>query len=238
MMTRKLLVVFASGALIAMACLGLAWALGGKDFRQGFSEDGDGWSWTIGDDDYKGPRKSREFAFDGGQPITVAVPVDLHFTRGDVAKMVVKGPAAAIDRLEWTGQTLSLRGNGMLRHGFDVTIVAPQINGINVDAAADVDLAGLDQEEFRLVSRGAVDLAATGKVRSLFVDSSGASDIDFALVDAVDATVKIAGVGDIDLAATGTVDIDISGAGNVTLRKKPQVLRKSVSGVGSVDEAY
>lgn len=239
MMTRKLLVVFASGALIALACLGLAWVVGGNDFRGGFSEDGEGWNWTIGDDAAaKGPKKSREFAFDGSQPITFAVPVELHFTRGDVARMVVRGPAATIDRLEWTGQTLKLTGKGVVRHGFDVTIVAPQIAAINVDAAADIDLAGLDQEEFRLGSNGAVDLTATGKVRRLFIDSAGASDIDLAGVEAVDATVRISGVGDIDLAATGTVDVDIAGAGDVTLHKKPQVLRKSIGGIGSVDEAY
>jgi hypothetical protein len=237
-MLKKLLIVAASGALLALATLSLAWVVGGKDFRDGFS-DGEGWSWTIDDgEEYKGPKKTRDFVFDGAQVVTISIPVDLRFTRGDESKMVVEGPAEAIDRLEWKDGRLTLPGEGHLRNGLAVTIVAPQIQGLDIESAADIDLAGLDQDSFSLKAGGAVELVAAGRVDTLDLIADGAGELDLARVAAKDAKVRINGVGEIDLAATGNVDIAINGAGTATLHKKPATVKRRINGVGEINHAY
>ena len=50
--------------------------------------------------------------------------------------------------------------------------------------------------------------------------------------------MRIDGVGNAEIAATGKVDSQISGAGNLSLHRKPATLNSTIAGVGSVDHDY
>ena len=240
-MFRKLLIVFASGTILSIVAFGAAWAVGGDQLRAEFAR-GHGWHWTIGDaedgEEDRGPRKDRTFAVDPGARVAMSIPVELSFTRGDKAEMVVSGPAAVVDRLVWKDGRLSLPAGTGMRHGLKVRITAPEITGLDLDAPGEVTLTGLDQERFALRSEGAVDLDASGKVRQLAISSEGAGSIDLARVEADDATVRIDGVGSVTLGATRMVDVEINGAGKVTLVRKPQTLRSRLNGIGAIDHEY
>lgn len=238
-MLKKLLIVFASGTVLCIVALGLGWVIGGKEMHDAIQNGGDySISWDDEDEAVKGPRKSREFQVDGGQTLAMEVPVDLHFSRGDQAKMVVTGPADAIDNLVWKNGHLSIKGGTRLRRALRVTIVAPQIAGLDLEAPGDITLAGLQQDQLRLKSAGAIDLDAKGKVRQLFVNTEGASSLDMEELAVEDATVRIDGVGSVSIAASHLVDVIINGAGNVTLHRKPTQLRSEINGVGSIDHDY
>jgi hypothetical protein len=237
-MLKKLLIVFASGTVLCIVALGLGWVIGGKEMHDAILEGGD-YSIDFSDkEDADGPRKSRDFTIDGGQTLAIEVPVDLHFSRGDEAKMVVTGPAEAIDRLVWTNGRLSIKGPSLRGRALRVTIVAPQIAGLDLEAPGDITLAGLEQDQLRLKSAGAIDLDAKGKVRQLFVNTEGASSLDLERLAVEDATVRIDGVGSVSIAASHLVDVIINGAGNVTLHRKPTKLRSEINGVGSIDHDY
>lgn len=237
-MFRKLLIVFASGVILSIVAFGAAWVVGGDQLKRDFAAH-DGWHWTIGEDeDDKGPRKDRTFAVAPGAQVAMAIPVELSFIRGDKAEMVVSGPATLVDKLVWENGRLSLPGNVHMSRGLKVRITAPEITGLDLDAAGDVTLTGLDQEQFTLRSDGAVDLDASGSVRKLFITSEGAGNIDLGEVRAADATVRIDGVGNVILGATRLVDVEINGAGNVTLVRKPETLRSRLHGIGNIDHDY
>lgn len=236
-MLRKLLIVFASGVILSILAFGLAWVVGGEKLHKQLA-DGNGWTLTIGDDDHNGPRKERSFAIEPGARLAMELPVDLSFTRGDKTEMIVSGPAAVVDKLVWQNGRLSLPGGIHMRHGVKVRITAPEITGLDLDAPADVKLKGLQQDRFALNSRGPVDLEAEGKVRQLFVTVAGPGDVDLGKVEGQDATVRVDGVGDVTLGATGTVDVEINGVGNVSLVRKPRVLRSGIHGLGSIDRNY
>ena len=68
--------------------------------------------------------------------------------------------------------------------------------------------------------------------------SSGAGAIDLSGVRAEDARVRLAGLGDIDVNAGGRVDVEISGAGQVSLHRKPMQLVSRVTGIGTIDQDY
>lgn len=235
-MTKKLLIVFASGVVLTFVAFALAFATGGKDLRSAFRGETD-FNWTLGDE-YKGPKKDRAFTVDGGQTLTMEIPVELHFTRGDEARMIVSGPAEAVDRLVFENGRLAIKGDKSLRHGLDVTIVAPQLTALDMEAPGDVTLSGLQQDQFRLKSAGAIDLDADGRVRSVSIRTDGAADIDLDKLEVEDATVRVNGAGDLSIAATGIVDVEVNGVGSVTLRKKPAKLRTEINGVGSIDHDY
>lgn len=236
-MLRKLLIVFASGVILSIVAFGAAFAIGGDRFTRELDEK-HGWGIHSDDGDFKGPRKTRSFALQSGSQIAMEVPVELVFTRGDRPEMTVSGPAGVVDRLVWEGGRLSLQGSRSIHGGLKVRITAPEIAGLDLDAPGDVTLNGLDQENLRLNSRGAIDLEASGKVNRMFVTSEGAGDIDLGRVQGHDATVRIDGVADVTLGATGTVDVEINGAGNVTLVRKPATLRSRMNGIGDIDHDY
>lgn len=237
-MLRKLLIVFASGVILAIVAFGAAWAVGGDKLRREIAENG-GWQWTIGDDkEDHGPTATRTFAVEPGATLAMEIPVELTFTRGDKPQMVVTGPAKVLDRLTWQNGRLGIAGHFRTHRGIEVRITAPEITGLDLDAPGDVTLTGLDQEKFTLRSEGAIDLSARGKVRKLFITSDGAGDIDLGHVEAEDAIVRINGVGDVTVGASNLVDVEINGAGNVSLVRKPGTLRSQINGLGSIDHDY
>jgi len=239
-MLRKLLIVFASGVILSIVAFGAAWITGGEKLRQEWAS-GHGWHVNIDDDDDDhGPRKTRSFAIQPGSQLAMDVPVDLDFTRGDKTEMIVSGPADLVDQLVWANGRLSLDGTVNRHHSrsIKVRITAPEIGGLAFDAPGDVTLAGLDQRNLTLKSRGAIDLDASGKVDTVNVASEGAGNIDLEKLAARDATVRVDGVGNVTIGATGTVDVEINGAGNVSLVKKPAVLRSRLSGIGNIDHDY
>lgn len=235
-MLRKLLIVFASGLVIAIVALSAAWMAGGKELRAQVA-DGDV-DWNFGGERYGGPRVARQFALASGARLVMALPVDLEFRRGAQAGMTVEGPKDAVDRLVWENGRLSLPEHGHVRDSIKVTIVAPEITDLNLDAPAEVELRGLDQGELRLTARGAVDLDATGRVRKLWVTSEGAADIDVAELDNEDAVIRVHGVGNVEAAPVNLADIEVNGAGNITLKKRARTERAQVHGVGSVEHVY
>lgn len=233
-MIKKLLVVFASAAALALLSISAAFVVGGSDFR-GAIADGD-FHWG---EEYDGPMATREFAFDTGKVLTIDAPVNLRFERSETVSMKVEGPKDAMKDLVYENGELSLKGSHRhLRHGLTVTVTAPTLAGLVLDAPGDVELVELQQDAIEIRSSGAADIDASGTVRKLTLEADGAADLDFREVKAKDASVQINGAGDVDISATGAVDIEINGAGSVTLHAKPASVTSQINGVGSVDRAY
>ncbi len=239
-MFRKLLIVFASAAVLSLVALAGAWAIGGRTFTRDFAHN-DGWTFTIGDDDDandKGPDKTREFAIEPGAQIAMEVPVELTFTRGDVPRMTVEGPSRVVDRLLWDHGRLSIDGKLHSGKGLKVRISAPEIRGLDLDAPGNVTLVGLDQQDLKLTADGAIDLDAQGKVRKVFVTADGAANIDLGKVQSEDATVRVNGAGSVTMGPSRLADIEINGVGNVSLTRKPEIEKTRINGIGTVDHDY
>jgi hypothetical protein len=233
-MIRKLLVVFASGLLIAVVSLSAAFVIGGPEMAARF--DKGGWSFD-GDGDQ--PSISRTFAFEGIKTLTVEVPMSLTFTKGDKPEMIVSGPEKLMNALRWENGRLWRDGKGIhFGKGIEVSIAAPQLPDLVIEGASEAELAGLDQPSLSIDAAGALDLTGKGKVATLKIGTRGASNVDLSAVEARDATIDIAGAGDVDIAANGKVDATISGAGDITLHRKPAVLTSRINGAGSINHSY
>lgn len=238
-MIRKLLIVFASGLALSIALLSAAWVIGGEELLRRAPTDFGGW--TIGHDHrhHHGRTESRTLDFDAGKVLTIDAPVTLRFTRGTETRMTVEGPGRMVERLNWHDGTLSSERKGRwFGAPLEVTITAPQLAGLVLHGASDVALIALDQPSLAIDAHGAVDLEASGKVGRVTVTSRGAGDIDLERLEATDAAIDIGGVGDVDVNASGNVDAAISGAGDITLHRKPATLNSRINGFGSVHHDY
>jgi hypothetical protein len=237
-MTKKLLVVAASGLVLAILLLSAAWVVGGQAMVTAIHHGG--WNFTFDDDDHDhGAKQTRSFTFDPAAPLTVDAPVHLHFTRGDHVSMTVSGSPALVSALHWDNNHLSINDGPIIRHHeLRVEIVAPRMPPLNLNGARDVNLENLSQDELRINLSGAGNVEASGKVHVATVSSSGVGNVDLGDLDATDATVSVAGAGNIDVNASGKVNANVAGAGNVTLHRKPAQLTSQISGIGSVEQDY
>jgi hypothetical protein len=144
-----------------------------------------------------------------------------------------------VEALRWENGRLFLAdSHPAIQHTLQVTVVAPQVPGVTLKGAGDVELNGLAQPTLAVELSGAGNIEGNGKVDTLSIAGQGAGNLDFSALETRDATVKASGIGNVEIAATGKVDVSISGAGNVSLHKKPAELRSSITGVGSVDHDY
>jgi Putative auto-transporter adhesin, head GIN domain len=235
-MTRKLLIIFASGLFFAIVLLSSAWVIGGPTMLARIEKDG-GFGFNFDDD--SGPKTTRNLVLGDIKTLTIAGPVTLKYTKGTTSDMVVSGSEKLMKRLRWENGKLSLDGHSFsMGGGLTVTITAPQLPDLELRGAGDVELVGVDQLRLSIDSAGAVDLTGDGKVETLLVDTKGASDVDLSELIAKDAKVSIAGAGDVDINASGKVDASIAGAGDITLHQKPEVLTSSIHGAGSIEHDY
>jgi hypothetical protein len=234
-MTKKLLIVFASGLMLSLILLSSAWLVGGEALSKRIGER-KGWNVTHRDG---GPEIRRELVFNPDLPLTISAPVTLRFTRGEAVSMTVSGTKKAVDAMVWEGGKLTA-GSG-IHFGDDdieVSITAPRLSALILSSAVKARLEGLDQPSLKVETRGAVDLEASGRVGSLDVSTAGASDLDFEDLAAQDAKVVTRGASDVTIAATGKADVEINGVGSVSLRRKPAELTSRIHGIGSVDNDY
>lgn len=89
-----------------------------------------------------------------------------------------------------------------------------------------VTVASLDSIEVS----GAVDVNGEGQLETYELVASGASDVDFRDLTAVDVTIEISGASDVNLYASGSVTGDVSGASDVTVDGDPSDVRVETSG--------
>lgn len=239
-MTKRLLVVAASGLVLAILLLSAAWVSGGPAMIAAVHHGGWNIDFDDDDDDHDhGATATRTVTFNADAPLTIDAPVHLHFLRGNHVSMTISGAAPQLAGLRWQNNRLALaEGVTITHHALKVEIVAPHLPPLTVNGAGDVDLDGLDQRDLRIQLSGAGNIDANGKVHTASVTSSGAGNVDLSDLHATDATVSVAGVGNIDVNASGKVNANVAGAGNITLHRKPAQLISQVSGVGAVDQDY
>lgn len=243
-MTKKLLVVAASGLVLAILLLSAAWVVGGPAMVTAIHKGH--WHVAMDDDDDDhyhdhdhGAQVTRSFTFNPDAPLMLDAPVHLHFMRGDHVAMTIGGSAPLMSALHWENNHLSMNDGPVIsRHALQVEIVAPRLPPLTVHGTGNVSLENLQQHDLRIDLSGAGNVDATGTVHTAKVTSSGAGNVDLGELNATDATVSVAGVGNIDVNASGNVNASVAGAGNVSLHRKPAQLTSQISGIGSVDQDY
>lgn len=135
------------------------------------------------------------------------------------------GDVYIIGRAKYTSVSVSGAGNARLE-----SLRTGELT-INVTGAGNAVVSASRTLEARI--SGAGDITATGKATDVSVRISGAGDFKGHDLEAVNATVDIAGVGSVHIGVNETLDVSISGLGDVTYYGDPHVT-SSLSGLGNV----
>jgi len=113
-------------------------------------------------------------------------------------------------------------------------IYAPYIDSIVLSGAAYITgWDALDQESMYIRISGAADIALTGSVEHLNINSSGASNVNLFELAASHAVINVSGASHVEVYAANTLDVTLSGVGTIIYDGNP-ALTRNVSGLGVV----
>ncbi|MEH0198776.1 DUF2807 domain-containing protein [Caulobacter sp. CCNWLY153] len=265
-MIRNLTIIAVASFVLAVACLGTAFAIGGRDLvKQG------GWSFPanihIEDDDGRvtirrngdvtiedhGPNTSRQIAWTGGEALRIDLPARVIFTQGDKAGITVEGPEGLARRVVLTNDRLHFDGDGQGRgfrfdrHGLQtladrddlvIRITAPAVRKFTLNGSGDLDIQSYDQPDLSLTLNGSGEAYASGKTGKVDLKIAGSGEAELTALVVTDAKVAIAGSGEAKLGPTGEADVHIAGSGDVTLTERPASLSRSIAGSGDINESW
>ena len=203
---------------------------------------------------------SKKYEFKNFNTIETYSAVDLKLIQSDEFKVLLECNENIEEFIEidLNEETLSIGLEG--NHNYsdikvEFTIYAPSIESIEASGASDIiindyhvknfefDLSGASEVDGELYvsnqliieSSGASDISLEGKVENVELDFSGASEFyGKKLIISKALEIESSGASSITVTANGTIDIDISGASSVVYYGSGELIKKDVSGVGSV----
>lgn len=185
----------------------------------------------------QGDRESVTYAASGSRAYVSARVRDgtLRLEAGDTAQwwdMLFQGRGTGPAQITVTLKTLeSITAAGAVK----VTATGLRVPRLAVSGAGgtSVRIAGLVADSLDVDGAGALQAVISGQVGTQKVSISGAGEYDAPDLVSADATVVVAGAGQVVVHATRTLDATISGAGQVEFLGSPQVT-EHVSGIGRV----
>lgn len=236
-MIRPLLIVAVCAFVASAVCFAIAGAFGGFEFRK-WRDDG----FFAGDHDFRGPpvvgdgpTVTRRLAWDGGDEIAVSAPVEVDYTQGPAAEVVVTGPQAAVDQLVVSeGRVRFRRPVIRLAGPVRVAITAPGVREFTLHGAQALKIEGYDQDRLEVTVAGAGSVEAKGRARRVELRIAGSGDANLGALASEDAEVSIAGSGRATIAPTQSVEANIAGSGDVVLTTNPPDVESNVFGSGRI----
>ena len=166
----------------------------------------------------------------GGYQLTIEVgkPTRLEIrTDEDMLPLVVT---------EVVGDQLKIRSQKGPRSSgsVEVAVATPRLTELRISGAVTGRVSGVDSGRFKLDISGAGSLDVQGKTGDLSLTISGAGRVRARGLEAKRATVRSSGAGSVQVFASEALDINLSGVGSVRYFGKPDDIKRSVSGLGSV----
>lgn len=140
-------------------------------------------------------------------------------------------------KTEVRGGTLMLRteDNVSLMNVNDLTyrVSARNLNGLEINGAADVVVTNVDTESFDVNVNGAAKVTSSGKAAAQNLTVSGAGSYNAPSLETRRTTINHSGLGLAVVRVSDELDVRINGAGSVEYIGNPKV-SKSINGVGSI----
>jgi hypothetical protein len=179
---------------------------------------------------------SRSLAWDGGDAVTVQVPANIHYRRGEGTQLVVKGDPMILSHLKLRDGKISLNCSLHSWHGerIDITLPGRDIRNYTIAGLADLDLQQIKQDHLKIVITGKAKVNANGNVGDLNIEIAGRGDAFLRNLIANNVKILVAGRGNIETSPIDDADITIMGQGDVSLYTEPKHLDTAIMGKGNI----
>ncbi|PWB73092.1 DUF2807 domain-containing protein [candidate division GN15 bacterium] len=170
--------------------------------------------------------------------IEVTMGIDVYVTVGSPQQVKLTFDDNIIDRIRTRvrGNTLEIDTRSSLDCDSDckIEITVPAIEAFSLAGSGNIEIHGVNGDEFSIDLAGSGDIRVSGKTRSVSIDVAGSGDIDTRELIAEDAEVDIAGSGNVRVYAEKSLEADVSGSGDIRYYGDPENVESDVSGSGSI----
>lgn len=119
-------------------------------------------------------------------------------------------------------------------HGIKVVISSPTRTGGRIRGAVKLTVNQLSGSTFALEAKGASEVSLDGSIDRLLVDMTGASHLTADGLQAKTAEISTTGAGDAEVAVSDSLKVVITGAGKVTYSGNPPMIKKQITGAGTI----
>jgi hypothetical protein len=117
-----------------------------------------------------------------------------------------------------------------------INIAVVNIKKLEAVGADDVNVSGINNENFEIELTGSGDIVLEGKTDSLDVKISGAGDIKAQNLKARKAVVEVSGAGDLSVYASDMLKVEINGAADVSYYGNPAKVIQKINGAGELEK--
>jgi hypothetical protein len=137
-----------------------------------------------------------------------------------------EGDAEALDQLVITVENGRLKVDEKRRSGLNfgsqrgratIYVTVPSLKAATLDGSGNISIDHVDQGDFSASLGGSGNIKATGKASDATISIAGSGDVDAANVETRTASVSIMGSGNVDIRATDKADVVLMGSGDVTV---------------------
>jgi hypothetical protein len=237
---KKGLVILAVGC-VAIGALGLASSIAGSHKRthsHSYSHSNTifaGWNGEKG----SGTIETETRTVGEFTRIETDLGVNLNIHVGEPQKLTVSIDDNLLDNIITSvhGHTLEItsRKSFSTEKDCNVEIWVQSLEAIECNGSGEIVVHGLKGNEFTFELNGSGDFSGFGSVASLRVDVNGSGNVDARRLLADEAEINISGSGDVQVNAKKSLEVDISGSGSLEYVGKPEHIRQSINGSGSVE---
>jgi hypothetical protein len=237
-MPNQLYVIAGAGLATSFVCLSLAAALGGDDAVDRHL----GWRGLFrgcdSDVDAGAASNVREFAWEGGDEVTINVPATVRYRPGAGTTVTASGPPEVLQHLSVSNGRIGLDCWG-LDYGDRLDIVLPgaPLESFTLNGSGTLVLEELNQPQLEIDLRGSGEVRATGSAQNVDLDIAGSGEAYLGALASQRVEISIAGSGEAEIAPQDEADIRIAGSGEIRLMKQPARLQTRIAGSGRIVNA-
>ena len=148
----------------------------------------------------------------------------------DVLRVTVHGSTTVTASGETKELSFDAAGSGRA----DLGRLVAQKTSVNMSGSTILRLADVRQDMLRIVMHGSSAVTASGTAREVSLESAGSSRANLGALITEQASAKIHGSGDVDLAPRQDADISVSGSAVVKLHGTVARVNSHVSGSGEI----
>ncbi len=184
---------------------------------------------------------TRDYRFEDFNAVEFSGNWKISIASGTEYRVSVTAPSNLLDRIEikQDGMTLDVTNSYdfVFKEGsVSIRITMPELEGMTVSGAVDLDFRGFTGENLKMILSGAGRIRGLeSRYDNLELVCSGAGQLDFTDCLSVNADVSLSGAGEVLLTMDGGVlGGNISGMGSVEYGGTVKENRLKVSGLGNV----
>ena len=179
-----------------------------------------------------------DLEWSGSDAVKVNIPARVYYQPGPTAQASVSGNSERVNHvrmrdgtLEWDTMIDCFSADDLV-----VRLTGPAVAAWTLNGSGALDLSGISQDALRITMHGSGTVTASGETRETSLDVAGSSSADLSKLLTQQATARIRGSAEVDLAPREDVDISISGSAIVRLHGTGARIQSRVSGSGQVKQ--